>query len=351
MWIPLLKKLEQCADLRATKAEWQHRLGDDVFGSLGTLLKITEGEAEALPCAHRPGCGGFHEVRPLSEGRLLAVSADADRPCSSFEVRRSDLAVFRFNLEGYLGEIADTLTLDAHIDRIGPTLAALGSITKRRVPVFLSYSSLPQKHRENLAAIRARSPADFIFFLSHPCKDLSALEGEVKIAGGRPAVLAGLLEIDRRGRLTAALEPTDLWPDLASEPKRRIEPLRVPVGTTWADVVFHMTDRETLKVTTRAGGDHKTFTRDALGMNNQRSKLNAAKAQWMLLVEIAQNHPEGFDQPKGSKARTDTANHVSDLNTLLVDLVDPAPGALPIRKSRKKGDEGYRWDCSFRADF
>lgn len=351
MWIQLLKTLELCATLRATKAEWRMRLGKDLAGASGDLLKITDGEAEALPCSHQPGCGGFHEVRPLSGGRMLAVSSDTERPCSSFEVRRCDLAVFRFDLEKYLREIADTLTLDAHIDRIGLTLAALGSITKRRVPVFLSYASRPQRHRENLAAIRARNPDDFIFFVSHICTELSAVEGEVKIAGGRPSVLAGLLELDRQGRLTASCELTDLWPDLALEPKRRVEPLQVPDGTCWADIVFHLTDRETLKVTTRAGGDHKTYTRDALGMNNQRTASSEPKDAWALLLLIASRHPNGFPQPRGEKDRTTAANRVREINELLSDLVSPSPTPRPIRKSRKTGDDGYRWDCSLRADF
>jgi hypothetical protein len=351
MWIQLLKKLELCARLRATKAEWRMRLGGDAADSLGSLLKITAGVTEALPCAHRPGCGGFHEIRELSGGRWIAVSADDERPCSPFDVRQTDLAIYRFDLDGFLVGIAETLTIDRHIDRLGPTLATLGTLTKRRVPVFLSFASTAAKHRENLAAARIRASGEFVFFLSHPCPDLTAIEREVGDCRGRSSVLTGLLEVDRRGRLLATTELTDLWPALAAEPARPVDPLRVPAGTTWADIVFHLTDRETLKVSTRTGGDHKTFTRDGLGMNNQRTKLNTAKAQWTLLVTIAQDHPNGFDQPKNAKARTDTANHVSDLNTLLARLVDPAPSPRPIRKGRKADDNGYRWDCSFRADF
>jgi len=287
----------------------------------------------------------------MSGGRWTAVSVDDERPCRPFDVRQPDLAIYRFDLDGFLAGIAETLTIDTYIDQLGPSLATLGTFTKRRVPVFVSFGSTAKKHRENLAVVRTRAPADFVFLLSHPCPDLIAIEREVSDSRGRSSVLTGMLEVDRRGRLLATSELSELWPDLAIEPPRPIEPLRVPVGTTWADIVFHLTDRETLKVSTRAGGDHKTFTRDGLGMNNQRSKLNAAKAQWKLLLMIAQRFPSGFDQPADGKARTDTANHISDLNALLSRVVDPAPTTRPIRKSRKADDDGYRWDCSFRADF
>lgn len=351
MWIPLLKRLELCATLRATRAEWRFRFGGEVADALGSLLKITEGRAEALPCAHKPGCGGSHEIRELSGGRWTAVSADDERPCSPFDVKQSDLAIYRFDLDGFLAGIAETLTVDTHIDRIGPSLATLGTFTKRRVPVFVSFARTARTHRENLAMARTRASAEFIFLLSHACPDLTAVEREVNDSCGRLHVLSAMLEIDRRGRLLATSEFSDLWPDLAQEPSRPVEPLRVPVGTVWADIVFHLTDRETLKVSTRAGGDHKTFTRDGLGMNNQRSKLNAPKAQWEMLLTIAQEYPTGFEEPKNMKARTAATNHVRDLNSLLSSLVDPAPTPRPIRKSRKADDDGYRWDCSFRADF
>ena len=351
MWIQLLKKLELCAGLRASRAEWRLRFGAEVADALGSLLKITEGKAEALPCSHRPGCGGFHEVRELSGGRWIAVSADDERPCTPFNVQAVELAIYRFDLDGFLAGIAETLTVDAQVARLGPTLAILGSFTRRRVPVFVSFGNTARQHRENLAMVRAQRASDFIFFIAHPCPGFADVERELSACQGRWDALTELLEIDRRGRLLATSELSELWPDLAIEPSRPVDPLRVPIGTTWADIVFHLTDRETLKVSTRAGGDHKTFTRDGLGMNNQRSKLNAPKAQWEMLLTIAQEFPTGFEEPKNMKARTAATNHVRDLNILLSSLVDPAPTPRPIRKCRKSDDDGYRWDCSFRADF
>lgn len=272
MWIPLLKKLEQCASLRATKAEWQQRLGDDVFGSLGTLLKITEGEAEALPCAHRPGCGGFHEVRGLSGGRLLAVSADAERPCTNFEVRRVELAIYQFDFDAYLREIADTLTVDAHIDQVGATLVSLGSISKRRVPVFMSFASTARKHRENLAAVRANDPDVFIFFLSHPCAELGAVERDVKLAGGRPSVLTSLLEVNRNGRLIASLDPTDLWPDLARDPARPAGRLVLPDGCQWKHIVVTLLDNGKVSISHHTGSPAGTYTPRELKFESQHGK-------------------------------------------------------------------------------
>ena len=272
MWIPLLKKLEQCAKLRTTKAEWRHRLGDDVFGSLGTLLEITEGKAEALPCAHRPGCGGTHEVRRLSEGRLVAVSADDERPCTSFDVSRADLAIYRFDLEAYLREIADTLTLETYIDRVGETLVLMGTLSKRRVPVFMSFASTARKHRENLAAVRAHDPEVFVFFLSHPCPELSALERDVKLADGRFSVLSSLLDVNRNGRLVASLDPSDLWPDLARDPARPAGRLVLPDGCEWKHLVVTLLDNGNVSISHHTGSAARTYTPRELKFESQHGK-------------------------------------------------------------------------------
>ena len=154
MWLPLLKKLELCARLRATKAEWRQRLGDEIFQSpaLSPFLKITDGAAEALPCSRMPGCGGFHEVRELSGGKLVAVSTDEDRPCASFAVRRVDLAVYRFDLDALLREVAETLTVNPHVERLEKTLVALGSSPNDASP---SFSLFPPRSKITATTMRS----------------------------------------------------------------------------------------------------------------------------------------------------------------------------------------------------
>jgi hypothetical protein len=274
MWIQLLKKLELCAGLRASRAEWRLRFGADVADALGSLLKITEGKAEALPCSHRPGCGGFHEVRELSGGSWIAVSADDERPCSPFNVQAVELAIYRFDLDGFLAGVAETLTIDVQIERLGPTLAALGSFTRRRVPVFVSFGNTAKKHRENLPVVRAQRASDFIFFIAHPCSNFSDIERELSACQGRSGVLTGLLEINRRGRLLATSELTELWPDLGREPDRPVRKLSLPEGVDWKHLVVTLLDNGNISISHRNGSPNATYTPRELGFESQHGKAS-----------------------------------------------------------------------------
>lgn len=284
MWIPLLKKLELCSRLCASRAEWRLRLGAEVADTLGSLLKITDGRAEALPCAHSRNCGGFHAVRELSDGRLIGVSEDDERPCVPFDVTPVDLAVYRFDLKGFLSGIAETLTIDPQVEPLGSTVATLGTFTRRRVPAFVSFASTARKHRENLATVRAQRASDFIFFVSHPCPNFTDVERELSACQGRSDALTGLLEIDRRGRLLSTSELDQLWPDLGRELDRPVRRLSLPEGVDWKHLVVTLLDNGNISISHHDGSPNATYTPRELGFESQHGK---ASKDWSTFQGIA----------------------------------------------------------------
>ncbi len=332
-----------------TRREWADQLGGaDRLARLPDGYLVNTGAlAEAVLCCNKPSCGGHHLIDEHPAGGFVATSDDPEAECPSFRLSREECLCWRLDLPHLMRDIAETLSITPAPEPLGGTLWRLGAITKRRVPVLLSFAPNNSDHVRNAAIAAAQKQETFVFFVPKEQSASQPLEQLVTSNAGRLGILADHIALDQRRQLVAVIELEERWRDLAAEPASRQSPLRVPPGTPWSDIVIRVTDRETMKVSTCRGGEVKTFSRDGLGLNNQR-RDGTPKQVWSFLLFIAGKN--ALPRPKDQRDRDMLKNRVRDLNRLLQRIVDGIENEPPIRLGRTRDAPGYHWALSVRSD-
>ncbi len=311
--LKLLESLANLAGLETVTAEWESLLGAGCMERLpaGYLVNARR-VAEAVPCRNTPSCERHHVIEELPDGALVAMCTDDDVCCRTFNISHADRICWRLDLEFIASYVAETLSLDGTPEPLGRDAWRLGTITHRRVPVFLSYASTPAGHVANAALYAADPDCDGVFLVQSPAADTHSIRSAAKAAHVRLGVLSDLVALDRNRRLSARQELTDLWPDIAKDPGRRVQSIGFPEGTEWRHVVVTLTRNGRLSIAHHTGNPNRFFTSNELGFLRADG---SPKKCWDSLVQCADLGciPYGID----TKSKSDARNRARDISNAL----------------------------------
>jgi hypothetical protein len=328
----LLEQLPELASFRAVPAEWQERLSPHCFKGLpGGFLANTHMLAKTVPCRHPVSCFFHHDIKTEKDGRLIA-QCQSGRKCEPFEITQEDRVVWKLNIGFILKDVAETLSLEPSPEGITDDLWRLGTITKYRVPAFVSFAISPSDHRKNAAIVAAQRNASFVFFVPTASSQSQPVQDTVTAANGRFGILADHLGLDERPSLFATLELTERRKDLGKEPAHSIPPVGFKPNTSWGQIVVTIMKNGRIGIAHRDGNPYRFYTRDELGFLCQNG---SERCQLIGCIPIGPSKKSVNDARNRAREISDALRRATKIDGIAFD-----EDTRPV----KQGADAPRWD-------
>lgn len=292
--IPMLwQALDEIPGATTDAYDWQRRLGPE-FPQASRYLRRTGRLAQSIDCPSPGGEGCPREVIRLDGETCRAVCRSRSSSCDSIDLRQDDIAVLALDHRNLIADLAKAFGFAAaeqtprpgRIIAIGEYAVAAGVAA----PVFL----LIPGPRDKLTGddLRAAGLIDNGSIVLVPCRKSISQEMRARLAEAQHLVIS-LSDITRIGA-GGTLELVQMV-DVLLEPVRSrlmaqikegtgVPAIRVPPGTSWAQITLVFISDETLICTTPNGSQQ--IDPGDLGM---RSRMKGAKAtkDWTHLLVLA----------------------------------------------------------------
>lgn len=261
--------------------DWQESLGED-FAVASLFLQPTGALSEAYPCPSPGHDGCPRRVVQHPTGERVAVCGAAPSPCDSLDLKKSDLAVYRFALVLFVVAARQALglrVLRRHQQADG-SLIYLGQLPYSSTPSSIVYllltSSLhwhsPRPPDSILLTVEDVDPA--------PTSDRWNAIPSRDVLGVTDAGM--LCCLDEQWAVTALRSEGQF-----NDPSQ-LSVLHVPSGTSWKDVSIRFTDGHTVEITVAGTKERMNFAE--LGMKDRRS--GNPDDQWELLRGLSNQDGE-----------------------------------------------------------
>lgn len=314
LWPRFLDRLPFVADLAAVPSEWHGHLGADCFRLLpGCVFHNTHEAAGTVPCKQPTrSCRRHHRIEEEDDGRLVACpQRGAD--CRPFTITPEERLVWRIDLPGLMAELAAALTLEGPAESLTPTLWRIGTATKFKVPIFISFAPKVSDHVQNVAFVAARRPERPVFFVPCASSALQPVDDALKACGGRLGVLADFAAPDPKGGFSATLELSENWSDLEREPDRAIRKLRLPEGADWKHLVVTLLDNDHIAISRHTGSPKAEFTPRELGFQSQHGRESKDWRTFQTAAHVGCIH----EPATGAERDEDTRSRVKSITKKL----------------------------------